>query len=143
MSLLSLCALLLLQSHLFLICVALTYNDSRIIPHKTRQIPRIVSVKMTFSFLVGCQILYHHGISMIVTRFTFFTENFRDLQLSSHQKKKIRSGDDCTSASSARSPRYFRLQADLAIWVLRKVLVDTMLTPEPGTTFARDSIGNS
>ena len=30
MSLLSLCALLFLQSHLFLICVALTYNDSRI-----------------------------------------------------------------------------------------------------------------
>ena len=33
-------ALLSQQSHLFLICVALTYNDSRIIPHKTCQIPR-------------------------------------------------------------------------------------------------------
>ena len=40
MSLLSLYALLFLQSHLFLICVVLTYNDSRIIPRKTFQIPR-------------------------------------------------------------------------------------------------------
>ena len=38
--LLSLCALLFLQSHYCLICVALTYNDSRIIPRKTCQIPR-------------------------------------------------------------------------------------------------------
>ena len=35
-----LCALLSQQSHLFLICVALTHNDFRIIPHKTFQIPR-------------------------------------------------------------------------------------------------------
>ena len=34
------CVLLYQQYHLFLICVALTYNDSRIIPHKTCQIPR-------------------------------------------------------------------------------------------------------
>ena len=40
MSLLSLCALLSRQSHLFLICVVLTYNDSRMIPRKTCQIPR-------------------------------------------------------------------------------------------------------
>ena len=40
MSLLSLCALLFRQSHLFLICVVLTYNVSRIILHKTCQIPR-------------------------------------------------------------------------------------------------------
>ena len=36
----SLCALLFRQSHLFLICVVLTYHDSRIIPRKTCQIPR-------------------------------------------------------------------------------------------------------
>ena len=37
--------LLFLQSHLFLICVALTtYKDSRIIPHKTVKFQRIVSV---------------------------------------------------------------------------------------------------
>ena len=33
----------------------------------------------------------------------------------------FRSGHDCTSASSAKSPRYFRLQADITIWVLRSV----------------------
>ena len=35
MSFLLLCALLFHQSHLFLICVVLTYNDSRIMLHKT------------------------------------------------------------------------------------------------------------
>ena len=39
MSLLSLYVSLFRQSHLFLICVVLTYNDSRIIPRKTCQIP--------------------------------------------------------------------------------------------------------
>ena len=38
MSLPSFCALLSQQSHLFLICVVLTYNDSRIILHKMCQI---------------------------------------------------------------------------------------------------------
>ena len=36
-------------------------------------------------------------------------------------------GTDCTSTSSARSSRYFRLQADVAIWVFQKVSADTML----------------
>ena len=39
-SVLSLCAPLFLKSHLILICVVLTYNGSRKIPHKTCQIPR-------------------------------------------------------------------------------------------------------
>ena len=78
---------------------------------------------------------------MTVTRFTFFTENF---VICCYQVTKIvGSGHDCTSTSSARSPRYFCIQADIAIWVLRKVRVDTMLTPEPGSTFARGPIGNS
>ena len=49
-------------------------------------------------------------------RFTFFTENFviRCDQVT-------RSAHDCTSTSSARRPRNFSLQADIAIWVLRKV----------------------
>ena len=40
----------------------------------------------------------------------------------------FRSGHDCTSTSSARSPRYCCLQADIAIWVLWKVRVNTLLT---------------
>ena len=42
--------------------------------------------------------------------------------------KMFRSGHDCTSTSSARSPRYFRLQADIAIRTLRKVRKYTVRT---------------
>ena len=102
MSLLSLCAPLFRQSHVFLICVVLTHNDSRIIPRKTCQNFQELSVWMTFGFLVGsrnfnrlllgllgsfcfarvglsplgCQIVYHNSVSMIVSGFAFFTENF-------------------------------------------------------------------
>ena len=51
--------------------------------------------------------------------------------------KIYRSGDDCTSASSARSPRNIVSQADVAISVLREV------SEEPNTTFARGPGGNS
>ena len=44
--------------------------------------------------------------------------------------------------SSARSLRYFRFQGDIAIWVLRKLRIHTVPT-RTGSTFARDSIGNS
>ena len=73
-----------------------------------------------------CQIFYHHGILMIVPRFTFFTEN---LVIRCDQVTKMfRSGHDCTSTSSARSPCYFRLQADITSWVLRKMRIYTVLT---------------
>ena len=55
-----------------------------------------------------------------------FTKNF--LICSNQISDMFRSGHDCASTFSARNPRYFRLQADVAIWVLRKVRVDTMLT---------------
>ena len=72
-----------------------------------------------------CQILYHHDISMIVTRFTFFTENS---VIRSYQITKIFwSGHDCTSTSSARGPCYFRLQADLAVLIFREVGADAVL----------------
>ena len=70
----------------------------------------------------------------------FLHREFCNLLLSS--TNNFRSGHDCTITSSARSPRYFRLQADIAIWVLREVRVNAVLT-RPGSTFARDSIGNS
>ena len=86
MSLLSLCALLFLQSHLFLICVALTYNDSRIIPRKTCLAPgtslgssgflRSFCFARVGLFPLCCQVLCHFSVSMSVARFTFFTENF-------------------------------------------------------------------
>ena len=130
MSLLSLCGPPFLQSHLFLICVALTYNDSRITLHRTCQIlwicqcnwllvsssARETSVGSSgflekFLFCMGkifplcCQVLYHNGVSMIVAGLTFFTKNFviRGYQIT----ENFRLGHDCTSTSFARSPCYF------------------------------------
>ena len=40
----------------------------------------------------------------------------------------FRSGHHCTSTSSAITPCYFRLQADITTWVLRKVRIHTVLT---------------
>ena len=51
---------------------------------------------------MGCWVLHHHGISVIVSRFTFFTYNF---VICSDQISEIfRSGHDNTSAFSARRP---------------------------------------
>ena len=86
-------------------------NVSRIILRKTCQSPRNCQCKwlLVFSSAPGtslrssgspekffcfarvwwyplsCQILYHHGILMIVPRCTSFTENFEICSLSSHQ----------------------------------------------------------
>ena len=111
-----------------------------------------LSLEMTFGFLVGsrnfirffwvcwevfvshrydcihcvAKVLYHHGKSMIVPRFTFLTKNF--VIRCDQVTKMFRSGHDCTSTSSARSPCYFRLQANITMWVLRKVRLFTVLT---------------
>ena len=78
---------------------------------------------------------------MIVTRFTFFTENF---VICSYQVTKIfRSGHDCTSSSSARRPRYFCLQSDIAIWVLRKLRIDTPCVPNPVPLLLAAPLGSS
>ena len=75
---------------------------------------------------LGGQVLYHHGISMIVPRFTLFTLNF---VICSNQITGIfRSGHDCVSVSSARRPCYFGLQAYFTIRILRKVRKHTVLT---------------
>ena len=83
-----------------------------------------------FSFYMGMivptvlhQVLYHHGLSMIVSRFTLFTEK---IVIHCNQVTNMfRSGHDCTSTSSARRPCYFRLQTKITIWVLRKVRIYT------------------
>ena len=134
------------KSHFFLVCVVLTYNDSRIIPRKTCQIPRNCQCKRLLvsssapgtslgssgspgKFLCYTGMIVstdHHGKSMIVSRFSFFTENV--LIRCDQVIKMFRPGHDCTSTSSARSPCYFRLQADITIWVLRKVRIYTVPT---------------
>ena len=55
-----------------------------------------------------CQVLYHKGISMIVSRFTFFTENF--VIRCDQVTKMFRSGHDCTSTSSAKTLVIFDLK---------------------------------
>ena len=66
---------------------------------------------------------------MIVTRFTFFTENF---VICCYQVTKVfRSRHDCTSAFSARSPCNLVSQADIAISVLREVSKNAGAYPIP------------
>ena len=55
-----------------------------------------------------CQVLYHYSVSMIVSRFTSFTQNFEIL--SYEITKTFRSWHDCTSAFSARGTCNFGSQ---------------------------------
>ena len=121
-----LCALLSQQSHLFPICVVLTYNDSRKDLHTLAKFQGIVSVNdfrlpfrpqellqaplcflRSFCFArirldpLGGQVLHHNCISMIVSRFTTFTENF---VICCHQvTKKFCTRYGSAIASSARA----------------------------------------
>ena len=63
---------------------------------------------------------------MIVPRFTLFTENF--LIRCNQVTEMFRSGHDCTRTSSARSSRYFGLQADITIWAHQKVRMYIVLS---------------
>ena len=94
-------ALLFQQSHLSLIYVVSTYNDSRKDLHRICQILENVSANdfwfpcrlqellqaslcflrsFSFTFVrlypLCCQVLYHYSVSMIVSRFTSFPKNF-------------------------------------------------------------------
>ena len=71
-----------------------------------------------------CQVLIHHGTSMTVPRFTFFTENF--VIRSNQVTKMFRPGLHARFLQQALD--IFRFQADIAIRVLRKVRVFTVLT---------------
>ena len=78
---------------------------------------------------LGGQVLHHDCISMIVSRFTSFTEN---LVICCYQVTKI----FCTRygsaiASSARGPCNFGPLTDLAISVFMVMSINTVLTPNP------------
>ena len=134
------------------ICVALTYNDSRIVLPRIRQILKNIQCKslLASSAAPGTslgssgspeKILFYTGttVSTVLPNLvpqrriddccaihTSFMEN---IVIRSYQITNIfRSGHDCTSTSSARSSRYFCLEADIAIRVRRKVRVGTKLT---------------
>ena len=87
---------------------------------------------------LSSQVLYHYSVSMIVSRFTSFSKDF--VVRSSLISKMFRSGHDRSSAFSARSPRYFRPQTDMATPVFREMSKNVLFTRYH---FARDSKGNS
>ena len=85
---------------------------------------------------LGGHALHHDCKSMMVSRFTYCTKDF---VICCNQITKIfRSGHDCTSAFSERSPCNSGSQADVAFSVLREVILCL-----PDTTFARGSEDNS
>ena len=72
------------------------------------------------------QVLHHDCISMIVPKFTFFTENF---VICCNQINKIFCTKyDSANTSSARGPCDFGLLSDLAISVFREVSRKIVLT---------------
>ena len=75
---------------------------------------------------LGGQVLHHDCISMIVSRFTTFTENF---VICCNQITKIFCTKyDSANTNSARCCCDFGLLADLAISVFREVSINTVFT---------------
>ena len=137
------------HSHLFPICVVSTYNDSRKDFTGFANFHGIVSVNdfrfpiwlqellhaplcflRSFCFArkrldpLGGQVLHHDCTSMIVSRFTRFTDN---LVIGCNQITKIfRTKFDSPNTSSARSPCNCGPLADLAISVFREVRKNTV-----------------
>ena len=145
------CVPLFQQYHSFLICVALTYNDSRIDLHKICQILGNCQCKWllvssstlrTFvsSFPFPGKFSFYKGkiVSTELPRLVprqriddcfeihILHKELCDLLLLNHQN--FRSGHDCTGASSARNPYYFRPQTDIAIPVFREMSEDVVFT---------------
>ena len=75
---------------------------------------------------LGGQVLHHDCISMIVSRFTTFTENF--VICCNHVTKIFCTKYSSVIASSARGACDVGPLADLAISVLREVRKNTVLT---------------
>ena len=72
------------------------------------------------------QVLHHDCVSMIVSRFTTFTENF--VICCCHVTKIFCTRYDSATTSSARDPRDLGPLADLAISVFREMSINTVLT---------------
>ena len=120
----------------FLICVVSTHNDSKKDLHRLCQSPRNCQCKrlLASSSAPGTLFLFCTGWTVTTqlpslvpprhiddfSAIHFLHSELCDLQL--------RSGHDCVSAFSARSPCYFGLQAFFTIRILGKVRKYTMLT---------------
>ena len=130
----------------FLICVALTYNDSKIIPRKTCQIPE--NCQWEWLLVSSSAPGTSSGSSGSPGKFSFYkgrklpnlvTPQRIDEYVETHilhwepwsaviRSSFFRSGHGCTSESSARSPRKFRPQTDVAIVVFREMSKDVVCT---------------
>ena len=163
MSLLTLCVLLNRQSHVFLICVVLTYNDSRIILYKicpnqgncmckwllvSLSTPR-TSLSSSWEVFVlhglGCK----HWVAKSCTT-TAYRWLFRD-SLSSLRIlwSAVIKSPKCSALGTTVPVRL--LQEALVIFVFNQIsqfgsfgkCVNTLCLPEHGSTFARGPIGSS
>ena len=150
------CALLFQQSHVFLICVVLTYNEwfqersSQALPNSKE-----LSVQMTLGFLSGsrnfckllgvsCEVFVLHGYDWIhwvvkSCTTTAYRWLFRDSQPSlitedfviccNQITKNFCTRYDFANTSSAQCPCDFL--ADLAISVFREVSINSVFHPNP------------
>ena len=75
---------------------------------------------------LGGQVLHHDCMSVIVSRFTTFTENF--VICCNQITKNFCTRYDSANTSSARGPCDFGPLADLAISVFQEVIINTMFT---------------
>ena len=75
---------------------------------------------------LGCQVLHHDCMSMIVSRFTTFTENF--VICCNQITKIVCTSYDSANTYSARGPCNFGPLADLAISVFREVNINTVFS---------------
>ena len=121
----------------FLTCTGIRCRDShcenglvRCCPYNVRQAPLRFLRSFCFARIrldpLGGQVLHHDCISIIVSRFTSFTENF---VICCYQVTKI----FCTKygaaiASSARGPCNFGPLTYLAISTFREMSINTVLT---------------
>ena len=164
-SLLSLCALLIRQSHLFLICVVLTYNDSRIIHRKICQIPR--NCRCEWLLVSSSAPRTSLGSSGSPEKFLFHMARIVTTALPNLVPP--RHIDDCYAihllhreswSAAIKSPKFSALGTTVPVRLLHEALVIfvleqisqfgsfgkcvyTLCLPEPSSTFARDSCGNS
>ena len=154
--------LLFQQSHLFPICVALTYNDSRKNLHKICHVPRnyqrkwlVVSSSAPetswsssgspkkFLFYMG-RSEWNHWVakSCTTTAYRWFLRDsissLKIFKICGYQvTKNSRSGHDCKNTSSARSPRSFFVFKRISQFGSLGKCVYTRCLPEPVSTFVR------
>ena len=140
----SLCALLFQHSHLFLICLVYTCNDSRKDLHRICRIPKNCQCEWLLNFckllLVSCEVFVLHGHAWIhwvakSCTTTAYRWLFPDSQLSLRtlwsaviKSPKYSIRGTAPPKSSARGSCNFGPLTDLAISVFREMSINTVFT---------------